>query len=342
MNEQKRVFQLGVIGTSKITKQLVETIQMVPELSLHSVYSRKIERAESFGRPYQAKKFYDNLDRFLADETMDAVYIASPNVLHYEQAKQALRAGKHVLLEKPASEHAKQFKELIQIAQEQQVYLMEAARHLYEPNFLLMKEKIQSLPSINGGFLAFGKYSSQADNYFAGKEPNVFTRKMAGGALMDLGVYLVHAAVAWFGLPQSVHYIPQIGPNGVDEQGVGVLRYESFDLTVYTSKVTNVNLPNEIYSGKLTLSCQHIAGIDEVILHTELGEQKLATQAIEYPMLPEVEHFAQLIQGKVDKSAYHSMLQHSFDVLTVMDSMRHQVDLYFPSEEKTTDREGAE
>lgn len=93
----------GIIGTGKITRTFLEAVQSVPELALGAVYSRSLEKAQSFGEEYGAKVFTDSLEDLAADRDVQAVYIASPNCCHCEQAIRMMDAGKHVLCEKPAA-----------------------------------------------------------------------------------------------------------------------------------------------------------------------------------------------------------------------------------------------
>ena len=92
------MFKLAVIGTNWISQQFVEAAIQTKEFCLHAVYSRDVEKAREFGSPYNAEAYYDNLDALGADESVDAVYIASPNSFHAPQAGQMLKAGKHVIL----------------------------------------------------------------------------------------------------------------------------------------------------------------------------------------------------------------------------------------------------
>lgn len=101
------MFNLAIIGTNWISQQFVEASIQTGEFRLKAVYSREFDKARSFGAPYHAETFYDSLDALGNDPDIDAVYIASPNSLHAPQALQMLKAGKHVICEKPmASNYA--------------------------------------------------------------------------------------------------------------------------------------------------------------------------------------------------------------------------------------------
>lgn len=96
--------KLGIIGTNWITKQFVEAAEMTGEFTLTSVYSRKLVTAQKFGADFKnVTEYFDNLSEFFEQGTFEVVYIASPNNLHFEQTLQALKAKKHVIVEKPCA-----------------------------------------------------------------------------------------------------------------------------------------------------------------------------------------------------------------------------------------------
>lgn len=149
---------------------------------------------------------YTDMDAFLADPDVDFVYIATPNLLHYEQAKKALLAGKNVLLEKPFTTRADHAKELIDLAAEKDLYLVEMAPTSFLPNFAILQRE---LPKIGRVRLVMGNYSQFTPLYGQMQEgtlPNIFNPKLAGGSLMDLNYYNVYLNVALFGKPESCTY----------------------------------------------------------------------------------------------------------------------------------------
>ncbi|MEG0475785.1 MAG: gfo/Idh/MocA family oxidoreductase, partial [Carnobacterium sp.] len=92
----------------------------------------------------------------------------------------------------------------------------------------------------------------------------IFSLKFSGGALSDLGVYPVYAALSWFGVPKSSHYFCTKIATGVDGKGTVILRYDTFDVTINTGKIANSYLPSEIYGLNKTLSMDSVSGITTV------------------------------------------------------------------------------
>lgn len=256
--------QLGIIGTSHISEVFVEAALETGKYELCAVYSRSLGKAETFGKPYHSKEAMDNYDAFIHHQDIEVLYIASPNSLHYKQTIDGLKAGKHIIVEKPAFTNPDQWEEASRIAEEQGVVLVEAARHIHEENFNKVKEEIQNLETLHGATLTYMKYSSRYDLVLEGEEPNIFSTKFAGGALMDLGIYTLYAAVSWFGEPKEVYYFAQKIRTGVDGKGTAILRYTNFDVTLIFGKTATSTLPTEIYSVEKTLRVNSIVGIDKL------------------------------------------------------------------------------
>ena len=123
------MLKLGIIGTGAISHHFIEAAHTSREYQLVAVYSRKIETAEKFASHYHNILLFDKLEDFF-NSSFDVVYIASPNSLHYAQAKLALEMGKHVILEKPAVTRPDEWQDLVQTAKNHHSFIFEAARNL--------------------------------------------------------------------------------------------------------------------------------------------------------------------------------------------------------------------
>lgn len=196
----------GTIGSGWITDSWIDGADKSGKWKIYAIYSRKHENAESFGSKHACSNLYTSLEKFAADNGMQAVYIASPNSHHYEQAKQMLNAKKHVILEKPATSTVGELEDLFRIAKEQGVFLIEAYRHIQEANFKLLRKLVKDekrLGPIYGASFVYASYSSRYNNVLSGEVPNIFSLDFSGGSLVDVGVYAVSFAVALFGAPKS-------------------------------------------------------------------------------------------------------------------------------------------
>lgn len=257
----------GIIGTNWITDSWIQAAEKTGKWKLHAVYSREISKAQSFASKYGCSNTYSSLDDLAADSGMHAVYIASPNSLHYIQAKQFLKAKKHVILEKPATSTPTELDDLFRIAKEEGVYLIEAYRHIQEANYKLLKKLVtqeKKLGTIYGASFTYASYSSRYNNVLAGETPNIFSLDFSGGSLVDIGVYPITFAVALFGRPKSQIYVPAICATGVDLGGFGLLQYDGFGVQINNSKGYTSTAPCEVYGEKGTLTVNGTTDISTV------------------------------------------------------------------------------
>lgn len=290
--------KLGTIGTSWITEQFIEAAVMSGKYSLEAVYSRTETNAQDFKDKFSANKIYTDWNAFLKDSDIDVIYIASPNSLHFEQAKDVLKHQKHAIVEKPIVTSFSDWGELIDLAVEQNKMVVEAARHIFEPNFIKATEEIQKLTEVYGASLTFSKYSSRYDNVLNGEEPAIFSTKFDGGSANDLGIYVIYAAIQWFGKPNSVHAFHQKIRTGVDGKGTAILRYDDFDVTLHYGKMNTSAHKSEIYGPDYTIVLDAITGLAEAArMDTRTGEMNdiKLDKPSENPLLWEADAFADLM-----------------------------------------------
>ena len=140
--------RLGTIGSGEIVHSVLNNAVKTQGVKLEAVYSRSQEKADALAKTYGARKTYTDMEAFLSDEAVNTVYIASPNLLHYPQAKAALLAGKHVICEKPIVTRYAHAQELRDIAAEKGLFLAEAAPTMFLPNYMLLREKLPEIGRI--------------------------------------------------------------------------------------------------------------------------------------------------------------------------------------------------
>ena len=235
MNE----IRLGTIGSGFIVHNILDAVKPVDGIRCVAVYSRTEEKGRPLAEKYQVEKVYTDMDAFLADEEINCVYVASPNLLHYEQTKKALLAGKNVLCEKPFCTKLEHAKELAAIAKEKGLFLMEAVPTTYLPNFEVLKRELPKIGRIKLVQGNFSQYSSRYDAFLRGELPNIFNPAFAGGCLMDINFYNVYLNVALFGMPKQVQYFPNISDIAhIDTSGVLIMQYDDFVSTNTGAKDT--------------------------------------------------------------------------------------------------------
>lgn len=326
------MLKLGIIGTSWISHEFITAAHQTGHYHLHAVYSRKMKTAQEFCEPYGAISCYTDFIDFL-DSELDVIYIASPNSLHFAQAKLAILAKKHVIIEKPAVTKPSEWKELVKLAKEHQVYLFEAARNYQETAFQVVKDFLFNQEILGANF-TFAKYSSKLPALLAGERPNIFSDVYAGGALMDLGVYCLYLAIGFFGAPISSHYTTQQLTNSVDLYGQGVLIYPEFQVAIQAGKNITSHLPAEIYTKTGTLTLNAVAAINQAQFVSHSGEViDLPLTPCSHVMQEEAEAFAHAMSGHKE-AAYLEWLQTAAQVHETLYQMRQSAGIQFKDEKE--------
>ena len=223
---------IGILGSGFIVEVFVKNSKKYKDLNLYGIWGRHEEKIKRFNG---FKLYTTNVDELLNDPNIDVVYVALPNSLHFEYAYKALKANKHVMLEKPFCTSYKQAQTLINYAKKHNLLLYETAMTPHGKNYLKMKTFIDKLGEIKMIDINFSQYSRKYDKFKNGIILPAFDKKLAGGALFDLNVYNIHFVVGMFGLPKKVNYFPNIYRN-IDTSGILVLDYGKFKANLVAGK----------------------------------------------------------------------------------------------------------
>ncbi len=340
------MINIGTIGTSWITEEFLRAAQLTNLYHLKGVYSRSADSGKDLATVFNANYYTDELNNLLFDPDIDAIYIASPNALHYQQARRAIQAGKHVIIEKPMTSSVKQWNALHDLANEKNVFVFEGAHHIHNRNYqrlrqIVRKKMDEKTQPFFGANLNIGQYSSRylryLDDMERGKKgPNVFSLEMSGGTLMDLGVYPIYVAMDLFGTPSSVRYLTQKGPNGIDLFGHVHLTYPDFFVNIFISKAVHSELNSEIYIDDETLVVHDISRISRVDLINMTGDQAtLIDYKPESPLYDELINFAEIMENPDDQHTqlmYEYWKQLSLQVAQTMELLRRSADLSIKKE----------
>ncbi|WP_067727592.1 Gfo/Idh/MocA family protein [Oceanobacillus damuensis] len=322
----------STIGTSWITEKFIEATNASGKAKLHSVYSRSSEKAKQFAEENGGAKWYTDIDEMLQEPT-DFIYIASPNTLHYDHVLKSVIQGKHVFCEKPLVYTEDQWEKLEREASRQEVFIFEGHRHLFTPNYDLLKEALPNTGQVSGALLQYIQYSSRYDAYKKGEVPNIFSKEFAGGALMDLGVYPLSMAIDLFGEPQDIHYFPVKLSNGIDGSGTLVVMYNGFHVTIMCSKIAQGTIPSEIHGEDGTLTIDHLAPINTISFYDRKTKKTevLTQTSPELDMVYEVEAFVRMIEEN-DKTYHDELMERSRLVVKYLEIVRKKEGIFFPGE----------
>jgi len=321
----------GLIATGEIAKNMVQALHQSDGARVVAVASRTQARAETFGQQWNIPSRYGSYEELVEDPDIDVVYIATPHNLHYENMKMCLQAGKHVLCEKAFTLNARQAEECIAIAREKQLFLMEAMWMRFFPAMRQVREWLANR--------VLGEVRLvQADFCFnLPFDPNhrLYNPDLAGGALLDLGVYPLSFATMVLGFPQGIASHAHIGETGVDELDTILLNYEN-GASANLSCSMRVYKPREafIIGTKGYIKVHNIFfRPDRLTLHPS-GQEP---QVFDFPMdgngyVYEIEEVHQCLRA--GKTESHLMpLDDSLRLMALMDELRSAWKLVYPDEE---------
>lgn len=310
------MIRLATIGTSTITRHFARAVDLADGIQIGCVYSRDPDRARALAGELGVSATASDLPQLLTSPDIDAVYIASPNSAHGAQALAAVEAGKHVLVEKPAVTSAAEWSDLVASATRSGVVLLEAIRNEYDPGMTVVRDCLRRVGAIRRVSLRYQKRSARYDLVLAGERVNMFDPAMAGGALMDLGVYCAHALVALFGPPPRVLAAAVPVSSGVDGAGAALAVYPGFVADLSYSKITTSVLPSEIQGEQATLVIDHIASPRSLTL--QLGDgtsEELTLPGPQHGLVDEVRRFVHLVESGDDPAQDHARTHQTLQVL---------------------------
>ncbi len=324
--------KLGTIGSGAIVHSILDGVQVTDGISLEAVYSRSEEKGRELARKYGAKKVYTDMEAFLSDEEVNFVYVASPNNLHYEQVKAVLGHGKNVICEKPMCPKKEQVDELIALAEEKQLVLVDATPTAFLPNLDIIKEKLPEIGRVRLVMSSYSQYSSRYDKLLAGEVTNVFSPEFAGGCLQDIGYYNVYLNVALFGKPKKAVYYPNRCGTGVDTSGIAILQYADFVSECTGAKDTWGENCVQIQGEKGYLYIEGGPnGLDSVRLVTKESDVSYDLQENPDRWFYEVRRMTKFLLDE-NHETIRKGLEVTRDVIGTIEAMRAEAGIVFPGE----------
>jgi len=321
----------GILGTGNIARQFAQGLAILPEAELVAVGSRSQANADAFGDEFDAPHRHASYAALAGDADVDVVYVATPHNLHRENSRLCLQAGKAVLCEKPFAINAAEAEEIVALAGERQLFLMEAMW----TRFLPLMARVRQL--LADGVIGDVRMVMADFGFRAPFDPQsrLLNPNLGGGALLDVGVYVVSLASMVFGSPPSrISSMAHLGQTGVDEQSAVILGYDQGQLAVLSAAVRTNTPQQAILIGSegqirihtpwwkpdtLTLSVQ---GREDKVIHLSCEGNGYNYEAVEV--------MSCLRDGKTESDVMP--LGETLAIMRTMDQIRAQWGLRYPME----------
>ena len=241
----KRSFNWGILGTGNIANRFTTGLKSLPDANITAVGSRSAITANQFADKFGIKKRYSSYQDLVNDPEVDVIYISTPQSKHYENTLLCLKAGKHVLCEKPLGLTGQQINAMQALAKSKNLFLMEAMWMWFIPAIRKAKELIAA------GAIGDPHLLSADFGFYIPFDPDhrLFSPELGGGALLDIGIYPLALSLFIFGKPDAISGEAIIGSTGVDEQITMNLQYPH-EITAYLAATFKAASPCEaIISG---------------------------------------------------------------------------------------------
>lgn len=315
---------LGIVGAGMIVKDFLSFTHELPEIKLEAIVARNIENLKNLQSMYNIKEIFTDLDECLSSPSIDTIYVAVPNNLHYSVAKKALEAGKNVICEKPFTLDYHETVELFELAESKNLILIEAITNQYLPNYLEIKENLSQIGNIRLVECNFSQLSSRYEAFKKGIIAPVFDKNQGGGVLGDLNIYNIHFVVGLFGAPKNSEYYPNI-VREVDTSGILILEYDEFKVVCIAAKDTYNNSYANIQGDKGLIKV--IGTLNEIpnyIIKNNEVEMKVNKNIHKHRMYSEFKKFIDVIDNK-DFDFMEKQKEHSLAVMEVIDKSRKQI-----------------
>lgn len=321
----------GILGCGNIANKFAEALGFVDDAQLVAVGSRSIEKAKEFGDKYKVSRHYGSYQKLANDKGIDIIYVATPHNLHCENTILCLEADKAVVCEKPLAVNARQAKAMIDCALKHKLFLMEAMW----TRFLPVMDKVRQLLAED----AIGEVRMLAADFgFRGADGNEKTRllnpDLAGGALLDVGIYPLALSSMLFGAPRKISSDAYLGETGVDEQAAVILGYDKGRLAIIHTAVRTATSHEATIMGTKGMIRIHRSwwsGNTLTLIRTGKDEQFIELPSHENGFVYEIKAaHAALRAGKLETALMP--LDETLAIAETMDAIRAQWGLKYPFE----------
>ena len=319
---------IGILGAGRIARKMAKTINQMENAVLYAVGSRTAEKAECFAQEFGITKSYGSYEELANDSNIDLVYIATPHSRHYEDCMLCLKNGRNVLCEKAFTANAKQAEEVLYYAEKQGLFISEAIWTRFLPMRFVLDEIIESN--------VIGEITSLTANlgYELSHKERLQKPELAGGALLDLGVYTINFAImALGGDIADIKSSCTKNEYGVDKTNSIIMTFADGKTAVlHSNAAAATDKTGNIYGSKGRIEFQNInncEGIRVIMNDGTITEYATPNQISGYEY--EIEASLQAIrEGRTETDFMPH--KETLKVMKIMDDLRKEWGVIYPFE----------
>ena len=323
-------FSWGILGPGGIAQAFAKDLTFIEGHTIGAVGSRSIANAEKFANTFGGTA-YGSYEELVADSSIDAIYVATPHPAHHDNVILALNAGKPVLCEKPFAVNAKQAQAMVDAAAKNKVALMEAMWARFLPHYAKVREIVAS--GVLGPILSIHADHGQrlADQGIA----RLVDPQLAGGALLDLGIYPISFAHMILGNPTSITSKAVMTDRGVDAQTSMIFSYDNGAQAVLTTTMIEQTPCRAVVAGlhgwlEIDRTFYNPASMRVILNDGSVTDYPSAYTG--HGLREQAESFKQIVQSGAVESKVLTW-KDTVDIMKSMDTVRSQIGLKYPFED---------
>ena len=323
-------FSWGILGPGGIAQAFAKDLTFIEGHTIGAVGSRSIANAQSFANTFGGTA-YGSYEELVADSGIDAIYVATPHPAHHDNVILALNAGKPVLCEKPFAVNAQQAQAMVDAAAKNKVALMEAMWARFLPHYAKVREIVAS--GVLGPILSIHADHGQrlADQGIA----RLVDPQLAGGALLDLGIYPISFAHMILGNPTSITSKAVMTDRGVDAQTSMIFSYDNGAQAVLTTTMIEQTPCRAVVAGlhgwlEIDRTFYNPASMRVILNDGSVTEYPNAY--VGHGLREQAESFKQIVQSGAVESKVLTW-KDTVDIMKSMDTVRSQIGLKYPFED---------
>lgn len=320
MNRGQKV-RWGILGCGKIAHIFAHDLLLSANAELIACASRDALKSKTFAEKYNVKLSFDSYEDLAECTQVDIVYVATPNSYHKEHSILCLQKGKGVLCEKPLSTNQSDVEEMIQVAGENNVFLMEAMWTSFLPNILSIQNTIQS-GSIGEVIHVSADFAFKTDY---NPMSRLFDANLGGGSLLDIGIYPLFMSVLFLGKPNKILASLRNSVSGVDASCSVLLSYEGEKTaTLFSSFETSTDIGCTIYgtNGSIVIANRfHEQSEHTIVIHGK-SDQLVQSERIGFGYFYEIEHVNECLYNGWSESPRMPFVL-SLGLIQIMDEIRN-------------------
>ena len=316
----------GIISTGRIAHKFAQATKLLPDAELVAVGSRSQEAAEVFGKEFGVPRCHGSYEDLVADPEVDAVYVATPHPFHLPNTVLALEAGKHVLCEKPLTVNAGEAAEVIRVARTKGLFLMEAMWTRFLPVWVDLKARLDS-----GEFGEIAHLQANFGVPMPADEARIHEPGLAGGGLLDLGIYPISLASWFLGKPDKILSGATMTKTHVDERTTMLFSYAGGSFAMLSSAIDVwTTCEAEIVAEKAWIRVPRFWEAQSYEIVTP-DARDVVTKPFENGFQFQISHSMNRLRRGQTESEVMS-LDESLEIMKTMDSLRAEWGFKYPFE----------